>query len=114
MGTDVRHLKQQLVRVFAPPNQAYRVRSTFLSTRQGRKDLLDYVQELRTLVAGLASDPLPEVVTVTVFIEGLRAGAARTEVFRVHPTSFEEAVNVALNAEHKFKSARLGGSAGRA
>eukprot|EP00644_Phytophthora_capsici_P015780 jgi/Phyca11/50650/gw1.102.88.1 len=101
-------LKQQLVRVFALPNQAYRIRSKFLATRQGKKELMDYVQELRTLIAGMASSPLPEVVAVTVFMEGLRTGASRTEVFRVHPASFEEAVNVALNAEYNFKSARLG------
>jgi hypothetical protein len=104
-------LKPQLSRVFSPPNQTYRVRSRFLSTRQGKKELVDFVQELRTLIAGMAADPLPEVVTVTVFMERLRTGVARPEVFRVHPTSFEEAVNVALNAEFNFKSARLGWTA---
>ncbi|KAG3144703.1 hypothetical protein PC128_g24341 [Phytophthora cactorum] len=101
-------LKQQLSRMFVPPNQAYRIRSRFLATRQGKKELLDYVQELRTLIAGTAADPLPEAVTLTVFIEGLRTSAARTEIFRVHPSSFEEAVSVALNAEHNFRSARPG------
>ncbi|KAG3242759.1 hypothetical protein PI124_g12396 [Phytophthora idaei] len=62
--------------MFAPPNQAYRIRSHFLATRQGKKELLDYVQELRTLIAGTAVDPLPEAVTLTVFMEGLRTSAA--------------------------------------
>ncbi|KAG3207483.1 hypothetical protein PC128_g96 [Phytophthora cactorum] len=107
-------LKQQLSRVFAPPNQVYRIWSRFLAIRQGKKELLDYVQELRTLIAGTAADPLPEAVTLTVFMEGLRTSAARAEVFRVHPSSFEEAVSVALNAEHNFRSARPGWRRSRA
>ena len=101
-------LKSQLVQVFSPPNQAYRVRSRFLSTRQGKNELTDYVQELRTLMAAIQSDTLPESVHVTILMEGLRTGVAGTEVFRVHPSTFEEAVKIALNAEHNFKSARIG------
>ena len=84
------------------------MRSHFLSTRQGKNELTDYVQELRTLIAAMQIDPLPEVVCVTVFMEGLRTGVSRTEVFRVHPSTFYEAVTVALNAEFNFKAARLG------
>ncbi|KAG3120394.1 hypothetical protein PI124_g8232 [Phytophthora idaei] len=98
-------LKQRLSRMFAPPNQAYRIRSCFLATRQSKKDLLDYAQESRTLIAGTAADPLPVAVSLTVFAEGLRTSAAGTEVFRVHPTLFERAVNVALNAEPNFRLA---------
>ena len=57
------------------------MRSRFVSTRQGNIELTDYVQELRTLMAAVQSDLLPENVYVTVFMEGLRTGAARTEVF---------------------------------
>ena len=53
-------------------------------------------------MAAMQSDPLPETVYVTVFMEGLRTGIARTEVFRVHPSTFEEAVSIAQNAEHNF------------
>ncbi|CEG49564.1 Retrotransposon gag domain [Plasmopara halstedii] len=104
MGTDVWHfveaalpslaeLKLQLSRVYSPPNHAYRVRSRFLAARQGNKGWVDFVQEMRTLIAGMAADPLPEAVTVTVLMEGLRTGVVRMEVFRVHPSSLEEAVN---------------------
>ena len=44
-------LKVDILRVFSQPSQAYRVRSRFLSTRQGKNELTDYVQELRTLMA---------------------------------------------------------------
>ena len=71
------------------------MRYRFLSARQGRKELSDYVQELRTLIAAMQLDPLPEMVLVTIFMEGLRTGVAQTEVFRVHPTSFEAAVDIA-------------------
>ena len=70
--------------------------------------MADYVQELRTLIANMATDPLPEEVQETIFMKGLRNGAARNEVFRVYPSTFEEAAAVALNAEYSFESARLG------
>ena len=63
-------LKLDLLRVFTPPNQAYRVRSHFLSTRQGKNELTNYVQELRTLMAAIQSDPLPETVYVTGSLHG--------------------------------------------
>uniref|UniRef100_M4BYD3 Uncharacterized protein n=1 Tax=Hyaloperonospora arabidopsidis (strain Emoy2) TaxID=559515 RepID=M4BYD3_HYAAE len=59
-------------------------------------------------MADMQSDPLPEAVHVTIFMEGLRTGVARTEVFWVHPSTFEEAVRISFNGEHNFKSARLG------
>ncbi|KAJ8556843.1 hypothetical protein ON010_g9122 [Phytophthora cinnamomi] len=99
-------LKHQLSRVFAPPNQAYYV-PRLRATRQSKKD---YAQESRTLIAGIPLiTPLPEAFTVMVLMKGLRTGVCRTDVFRVHPNSFEEAVNIALNAGSILSRHNLGG-----
>ena len=82
--------------------------SRFLSARQSKEELSDYVQELRTLIAAMQIDPLTEMDLVNSFMEGLLTGVARSEVFRVHPTSFEAAVDIALNAEFNFKAAHFG------
>ena len=81
--------------------------SRFLSTHQGKNEFSDYVQELRTPIAAMLSDRIPKVVHVTVFMEGHRTGVTGTEVFRVHPSSFDKSVDIAQNAEHNFKSTRL-------
>ena len=78
------------------------MRSRFISARQGKEELLDYVQKLRTLIAAMQIDPLTEMDLVNSFMEGLLTGVARSEVFRVHPTSFDAAVNIALSAEFNF------------
>ena len=41
-------------------------------------------------------------------MEGLRTWVARTEVFRVHPATFEAAVAIALNADYNYKATRFG------
>ena len=52
-------------------------------------------------------DLLPEEVRDTIFMQGLRTGVSRTEVFFcVHFSTFEEAVDIALKAEFNFKATR--------
>ena len=52
-------------------------------------------------------DPVQEAIVVTIFMGGLNEGVARTEFFRSHPSTFEEAVAIALRAEFDFKPARV-------
>ena len=84
------------------------MRSRFLSSGQERKELSEYVQELRSRLAAMQLGPLPEDVRVDLFMEGLRNEVARTKVFHVHPSTFEEAVDIALNAEFNSKADRYG------
>ena len=67
---------------------------------------MDDVQELKTLLPVVQLDPLPEAAQVTIFIKGLQIGVARAMVFRVHLSTFEETVGIALIAEINFKAAR--------
>ena len=46
-------------------------------------------------MAAMRSVILPHTVYVIGLMEGLRTGVARTEVFWVHPVTFEEAVIIA-------------------
>lgn len=100
-------LKYELELTFQPPNSAYRVRSRFLACRQGKRTLADYVQELRTLSARMVADPLPEVVKVTIFMEGLNVGPARTQLFRSRVGTLEEAVRVALEEDYCHRQSRI-------
>ncbi|KAI9981952.1 hypothetical protein PInf_009735 [Phytophthora infestans] len=69
---------------FLPAINAFRQRSRFLACKQGKRELREYVQEMCTLVASLAGNPLPEDIKTTVFMDGLKVGPARTQLFRVH------------------------------
>uniref|UniRef100_H3GXJ6 CCHC-type domain-containing protein n=1 Tax=Phytophthora ramorum TaxID=164328 RepID=H3GXJ6_PHYRM len=72
----------------------------------------DYVMELQNLEAAMAGAPLSEDVKVTAFMDGVRSGPVRTELFRRQPTTFNDAVHIAMLEDHCVRSAQ--GYAGRA
>lgn len=55
-------LCEQLRAAFLPANYEYRQRSRFLSCKQGKRELTEYIQEMRELCASLAGTSLPEHV----------------------------------------------------
>ena len=103
-------LKLELFRIFLPPNQADRVSSRLLYTRQVQNELTDYVLELTTSMGTMQSDPISETVFLTVFMEGLRTGVARADICRVRPSMFDEAVIFARNSKQTLSRPDLVGT----
>uniref|UniRef100_H3GMJ2 Gag protein n=1 Tax=Phytophthora ramorum TaxID=164328 RepID=H3GMJ2_PHYRM len=79
-----------------------------LGTVQGKRELYEYVQEMHTLASSLVGNPLPEDVKTTVFMDGLKVGPARTQLFRVYASTMEEAIKIALQEEYSHKQAAYG------
>ncbi|POM67944.1 Gag protein [Phytophthora palmivora] len=99
-------LCQQLRAAFLPANYEYRQRSRFLACKQGKRELHEYIQEMRVLAASLVGNPLPEHIKVTVFMDGLKVGPSRTQLFRVHANTMEEAIQIALHEEYSHRLPR--------
>ena len=97
---------EQLRTAFQPANAQMRFKAKLLACRQGKRSLHEFVQELRYLNAAVASDPLSEATKITISLEGLEQGPARTQLYRQIPTTLDEAFQVALMEEHAAKSAR--------
>ena len=45
---------------------------------------------------------------MTILMEGLRTRVAKTDVFRVHTSTYEVTLDIALNAAFNLKAARYG------
>ncbi|POM76461.1 Gag protein [Phytophthora palmivora] len=99
-------LCQQLRAAFLPANYEYRQRSRLLACKQGKRELHEYIQEMRVLAASLVGNPLPEHIKVTVFMDGLKVSPSRTRLFRVHANTMEEAIQIAFQEEYSHRQAR--------
>ncbi|POM69526.1 Pol protein [Phytophthora palmivora] len=89
-----------------PANYEYRQRSRFVACKQGKRELHEYIQEMRVLAASLVGNPLSEHIKVTVFVDGLKVGPSRTRLFRVYANTMEEAIQIALQEEYSHRQAR--------
>ncbi|KAG3183434.1 hypothetical protein PC128_g14185 [Phytophthora cactorum] len=104
-------LCEQLRAAFLPTNYEYCQRSRFLSCKEGKRELHEYIQKMRELTASLVGTPLHEHIMVTVFMDGLRVGPARTQLFGVQASTLKEAIQVALEEEYSHRQARTPASA---
>ncbi len=107
---------EELRKAFLPPNVDFRQRARFLACKQGKRSLHPNVQELREIAASISTHPLPEDVKVTVFMEGMRVGPVRTQLFREIPSTLEKAIAIAFGEDHSQRQAsgnsHLGTSSG--
>jgi hypothetical protein len=96
-------LKKAMLEAFQPPKSEFRSRQRLLAVQQGRRPLHDYVQEVRELVADIVHDPVDTATQVSVFLNGLRPGSVRTQLFRAYPDSLETAISLALQEDFSHR-----------
>ncbi|KAI9982606.1 hypothetical protein PInf_008578 [Phytophthora infestans] len=99
-------LVEQLRAAFLPVNNEYCQRPRPLSSKQGRRELHKYIQEMGELTASLVGNPLNKHIKVTVFMDGFRVSPARTQLFRVLPSTLEETLQVDLREEYSHRQVR--------
>ncbi|POM60262.1 LOW QUALITY PROTEIN: Gag protein [Phytophthora palmivora] len=63
-------------------------------------------RSIRVLAASLVGNPLPEHIKVAEFMNGLKVGPSRTQLFRVRANTMEEAIQIALQEEYIHRQAR--------
>jgi hypothetical protein len=102
-------LKRQLINTFQPPKSEFRTRQRFLSVKQGKKTLHEYIQEVRALVADITDNPVDPHTQVSVFLGGLRHGTVRTQLFRAYPDTLEEAIVLSLEEEFSSRQSEWNG-----
>ena len=90
--------------MYQPPNNEVLLQGRFFASRQGKRTLHQYVQEMRMLSASITVQPLPESVKVPAFVNGLRPGPARQALFRQMPAAMEHAISIAFVEEQSFNT----------
>jgi hypothetical protein len=93
------NFKRSLELAFQPPKCEFRLKSQLLDTKQGNRNLYEYIQEMRYLISGIVLNPVDQNTLVSIFMKGLKAGPVRNQLFREYPQSFEKAVALAMQEE---------------
>ncbi|CAI5702775.1 unnamed protein product [Peronospora effusa] len=91
--------------MYQPPNNEVLFMARFFGARQAKRSLQEFVQEMRSLLASINGEPIPELIKVATFMNGLRHGPSRQALFRKVPATMEEAIDIALVEEQSYNSA---------
>ena len=81
------------------------VRSRFLSMRQGKMAMRDYVQMARHLASCIITHPMDMYTQVSVFVDGMREEQTRLSLERAEPATLEEAFSIALREDVRVTKA---------
>lgn len=106
---DLQTFFSEIEKTYQPPKCEFRLRSKFLKLKQGNKDLRTFSQEARYLVSAVTKDPISPATQVTVFLQGLRDGPIRNQLYREDISSLEQAISLALQEEFSLNEAKRGG-----
>ncbi|KAG3209254.1 hypothetical protein PC129_g19730 [Phytophthora cactorum] len=96
-------LCEQLRAAFLPANYEYRQRSRSSRVNKESVSCTNTPKGCGSSLHPLWENPLHEQIKVTVFMDGLRVGPARTQLFRVQTSTLEEAIQVALQEEYSHR-----------
>ena len=102
----------ELRQTFQPPDNQFRNRARLLACKQGKRTLHEFVHELQSLRASLTAEAVPETMLVSIFLEGLRQGPARLQLFRDIPGTLDDAIRIAFMEEYSHRSAGRGQTSG--
>ncbi|KAG3128978.1 hypothetical protein PI126_g21154 [Phytophthora idaei] len=99
-------MKADLRLAFEPPQDKRVQRSAFLSLKQARMSMLEYIQRARHLISCITTHPVDMATQVHVFTSGMNTGYQRFYLTRKTPSTLEEAFAVALPEDYSVTASQ--------